>query len=206
MTPDAELELRPVGERGLLVCVPDNAHAQRLAAHVRARLGAELEEIVPGHETVLLVGRRARPDRSVLAGCPGSGEAERAGPAALQLDVRYDGEDLAAIAADCGLSPEEVVRRHAAARYTVAFLGFAPGFAYLIGGDSQLRPPRLASPRERVPAGAVAVAGEYSAVYPRSSPGGWRLIGHTEAVMFDASREPPALAAPGMGVRFRAVN
>ena len=100
--------------------------------------------------------------------------------------MTYDGPDLAEVARACGVSPEEVVRRHVAATYTVAFLGFAPGFAYLIGGDESLRPGRRDEPRERVPVGAVALAGEYAAVYPRASPGGWQLIGSTELVMFDA--------------------
>lgn len=196
------IELRQVGERGLLACLDGNASAQRLARHARDRLGPELQEIVPGHETVLLVGRDARPDPAGLDGwerAPGPG---RDGQEPLEVAVAYDGEDLDGVAADCGCSPEELVRRHLGARYTVAFLGFAPGFAYLIGGDERLRPARLESPRERVPAGAVALAGEYSAVYPRASPGGWRLIGHTELAMFDAGRDPPALATPGREVRF----
>lgn len=198
----ADLELRRVGERGLLVCLESNAAAQRLARHARARLGPQLQEIVPGHETVLLVGHRAPPDAAALDGWERVTDAGGAAPQTLEIAVSYDGEDLDAVAAGCGCSVEEVVRRHLDARYTVAFLGFAPGFAYLIGGDARLRPGRLDSPRERVPAGAVALAGEYSAVYPRASPGGWRLIGHTDLAMFDAERDPPALATPGREVRF----
>ena len=196
------MELRRAGERGLLVCVDGNAAAQRLARHARDRLGHRLQEIVPGHETVLLVGRDARPDPAALDGWEQAGDPACDGQQTLEVAVTYDGEDLDTVAADCGCSPEELVRRHLGARYTVAFLGFAPGFAYLIGGDERLRPARLDSPRERVPAGAVALAGEYSAVYPRASPGGWRLIGRTELAMFDPARDPPALATPGREVRF----
>ena len=197
-----ELGLRPVGERGLLVELADNRTAQQFARHVRARFSGRVQEVVPGHTTVLIVGIEERLRAAELAGFrPGAGSpAQAADP--LTITVSYDGPDLHAVAAACGFSPEEVVRRHCRAQYTVAFIGFAPGVAYLIGGDRTLRPGRRDQPRERVPAGAVAIAGEYAAVYPRASPGGWQLIGHTDAVMFDAERDPPARAAPGARVRF----
>lgn len=124
----------------------------------------------------------------------------------VEIPVVYDGEDLDDVARLCGLSRAEVVARHASAEHTVAFTGFAPGFAYLAGGDPALRVPRLETPRTAVPAGSVAVADEFSGVYPRSSPGGWRLLGRTDAVLFDAGREPPALLRPGTRVRFRPVD
>lgn len=120
----------------------------------------------------------------------------------VSVAVRYDGEDLAEVAALLGVSAEEVVRRHAAARWTVAFSGFAPGFGYLVGDDPLFDVPRRSSPRTRVPAGAVALAGPFSGVYPRESPGGWQLIGTTDAVMWDVHRDPPALLTPGAVVRF----
>lgn len=197
------MNLRPVGERGLLVELDDNATAQQLARHVRDRFGERVQEVVPGHTTVLIVGARRRLPAAELAGwVPGPQDA-LAQVKTLEVPVTYDGPDLGTVAQACGMSVEAVVRRHAAARYTVAFLGFAPGFAYLIGGDPVLRPGRRSQPRERVPAGAVALAGEYAAVYPRASPGGWQLIGRTELVMFDPARDPPALATPGRTVRFR---
>ncbi len=116
--------------------------------------------------------------------------------------MRYDGPDLDEVARLTGLSPEEVAARHVQAEYVVGFLGFAPGFAYLLGGDERLRVERRAEPRERVPAGSVALAGPYSGIYPRESPGGWQLIGSTTAVLFDATRDPPALLSPGDRVRF----
>ncbi|MCL2465368.1 MAG: urea amidolyase family protein, partial [Micrococcales bacterium] len=124
-------------------------------------------------------------------------------PRRVEIPVVYDGEDLAEVAALTGLAPDEVAARHAAGRYRVAFGGFMPGFAYLTGLDPVLVVPRRATPRTRVPAGAVAVAGQYAAVYPRATPGGWRLLGRTETVMFDLARdEHPALLMPGDEVRF----
>ena len=124
-----------------------------------------------------------------------------------EIPVVYDGPDLAEVARLTGLSPGEVIARHAAAEYTVGWLGFSPGFGYLTGIDQGLAAvPRLDEPRLRVPAGSVAVAGGLAAVYPTTSPGGWRMLGRTSAVLWDPDRDPPALLAPGMRVRFRAVN
>ena len=110
------------------------------------------------------------------------------------------------VARTAGIDRAEVVALHSGAEFVVAFLGFAPGFGYLIGLPEPLRQPRLDEARPSVPSGSVAVAGEYSAVYPRASPGGWRLIGSTEQVMFDPDAEPPALLAPGDRVRFEPVR
>ena len=120
----------------------------------------------------------------------------------LEIPVRYDGEDLRAVAESCSLSVNEVIALHAGAEYRAEFCGFAPGFAYLRGLPAVLHVPRRASPRTRVPAGAVAIAAEYSAVYPRESPGGWHLLGTTSLVMWDAARPAPALLVPGARVRF----
>jgi KipI family sensor histidine kinase inhibitor len=124
----------------------------------------------------------------------------------VEIEVTYDGADLEEVARLSGLTPDEVVAAHTAAPMRVGFGGFAPGFAYLVGGDERLNVPRRADPRTRVPAGSVAIAGEFSSVYPRESPGGWQLIGHTDAAMWDIDRDPPALLAPGMWVRFRAIG
>ena len=120
----------------------------------------------------------------------------------IEVEVRYDGEDLESVATAAGLDVDEVVALHSAAEYVVAFCGFAPGFGYLRGLDPRLHLPRRATPRTRVPAGSVAVAAEYTAVYPRPSPGGWHLLGSTDRVMFDPDRSPPALFEPGVHVRF----
>jgi len=121
------------------------------------------------------------------------------------IDVVYDGPDLADVAGHAGLSTAQVIEAHTATPWRVGFNGFAPGFAYLVDGDARLRVPRRSEPRTSVPAGSVALAGEFSAVYPRQSPGGWRLIGHTDAVLWDLDRPNPALLTRGMWVQFRAV-
>jgi KipI family sensor histidine kinase inhibitor len=122
------------------------------------------------------------------------------------LEVMYDGEDLPEVARHTGLSIDEVIAAHTSTLWRVGFSGFAPGFAYLVGGDPRLQVPRRAEPRTRVPAGSVGLAGEFSGVYPRENPGGWQLIGRTEAVMWDTDRAEPALLTPGMLVQFRAIG
>jgi KipI family sensor histidine kinase inhibitor len=124
----------------------------------------------------------------------------------VEIDVVYDGADLEEVARLTGLSQDDVVAAHTAAPMRVGFGGFAPGFAYLVGGDERLNVPRRAEPRTRVPAGSVGLAGEFSGVYPRESPGGWQLIGRTDAVLWDVDRDPPALLTPGSWVRFRAIG
>jgi KipI family sensor histidine kinase inhibitor len=175
------------------------AHATVLAARPPG-----VADLVPGARSLLVVGGvaavRALLEDADLAHPPS------AEPREVTLDVRYDGEDLALIAADAGVSPDAVVELHTQAGYTVAFTGFAPGFGYLTGLPPQLRQPRLESPRTRVPAGSVGLAGEFTGVYPRESPGGWRLLGHTSATLFDPHADPPALFAPGDRVRFRSVR
>lgn len=122
----------------------------------------------------------------------------------VELRVRYDGADLASVAEQLGVSVDTVVERHTSADYVVQFCGFSPGFGYLTGLHPSLRLPRLSSPRPAVPAGSVAIADEFTGVYPRRSPGGWLLLGTTSAVLFDPERNPPALLRPGTRVRFRA--
>jgi len=197
------IDVRRAGDRAALVGVPDNAAAVRLAQLLRTEC-EQLVDVVPGHCTVLATWTDAPPDLRGFAERALAGLTAPAG-GAVELHVRYDGPDLGEIARLTGLSPEEVVARHLAAETTVAFLGFQPGFAYLLGIDPRLQVPRRAEPRTHVPGGTVAIAGPYSGVYPRDSPGGWRLLGRTAAVMFDARRTPPALLAPGDRVRFVAV-
>jgi len=124
----------------------------------------------------------------------------------MEIDVTYDGADLEEVARLSGLTPGEVVAAHTATPLRVGFGGFAPGFAYLVGGDERLNVPRRAEPRIRVPAGSVGLAGEFSGIYPRESPGGWQLIGRTDAVLWDVDRDPPALLTPGRWVQFRAIG
>jgi len=124
----------------------------------------------------------------------------------VTVPVHYDGADLAEVGRLTGLGADGVVEAHTAARYVVAFSGFAPGFGYLTGLDPRLRLPRRGTPRVRVPAGAVGVAGEFTGVYPRSSPGGWHLLGRTSVPLWDPVRTPPALLRPGTRVRFEPVS
>lgn len=120
----------------------------------------------------------------------------------VQVPVRYDGEDLDEVARLTGRRPADIVRRHLARTYVVAFIGFAPGFYFLAGGDDALAVPRRPAPRTDVPRGAVGLAGEFSGIYPRTGPGGWQLIGHTTASLWDPARTPSALLVPGTRVRF----
>lgn len=192
--------VRPAGDQGALIELPDNGAAVRLAGLLREER-SDLLDVVIGHTTVLVTWAGEKPDlddavkRALVA---------EAGPAGrlVEIPVVYDGPDLDEVAQLTGLSPEEVIARHTGAEHVAAFIGFQPGFAYLTGGDTLLHVPRRDAPRTRVPGGTVAIAGPYSGVYPRESPGGWRLLGSTTALMFDPAREPPALLAPGDRVRF----
>lgn len=203
------MRLKYVGDSALLVEVADTAEAHRVrAALEHARLDGRLRgvlETVAGMRTVLalvdpLVCDPAEVERVAEAGSAGAAPATT--PRTVQIPVVYDGEDLAWVADHCGLSVDEVVHRHTAATYVVAFLGFSPGFGYLSGLDPALHVPRRDSPRERVPAGSVAIAGDLAAVYPQATPGGWRLLGHTDLAVFDPEREQPGLFEPGDHVRF----
>ncbi|CAM5783829.1 5-oxoprolinase subunit B family protein [Cellulomonas persica] len=172
-------------------------------------LWSVVEDQVPAAETVLLRVRPgtdlralARRVREVAQRASGAADEPAVERPLVVLPVTYDGPDLREVAALTGLSVEEVVARHVGATYTVAFGGFMPGFAYLVGLDPALVVPRLATPRPRVPAGSVAVADRFTAVYPASTPGGWRLLGTCPTRLFDVSRDEPALLTPGTRVRF----
>jgi KipI family sensor histidine kinase inhibitor len=198
---------RAAGDAALLVEAAGPAGA--LAAALRAERIPGVLDAIAGAHTVLVLTEPGSWDLDELAGrlaaVPGTG-SDPAGQAAAEIPVRYDGPDLAEVARLTGMAPGEVIARHAAREYTVGWLGFCPGFGYLTGLDPALQVPRLAAPRLRVPAGSVAIAGELAAVYPAESPGGWRLLGRTTAALWNAERDPPALLAPGMRVRFRPVS
>lgn len=165
-----------------------------------------VQEIVPAARTLMVTCDPAVLNRDGLlqavAARLGRGRSSGGGDC-VEIPVHYDGEDLGEVANLLGCSVAEVVRRHTQADYTVAFTGFSPGFAYLAAPDAQLAVARRASPRVLVPAGSVGLAGEFSGVYPKASPGGWQLIGRTPLVLFDLAREPAALLRPGLRVRFR---
>lgn len=207
-----------LGEDALLLRLGDaidadvNARVHALAARIACERPAWLHDLVPAYASLALFVdasgdgdplaraeqwlERLSTDDSLPS--PDKGRLH-------DIGVRYGGEhgpDLDAVAEHAGLSASEVIERHAASEYRVAMLGFAPGFSYLLGLDPRLAMPRLATPRARVEAGSVGIGGEQTGVYPRSGPGGWRILGRTEAVLFDAERDPPSLLAPGDRVRF----
>jgi KipI family sensor histidine kinase inhibitor len=182
-----------------------------LAARCRSLAG--VREVVPGMNnlTVDLDPQAPEldqlPERLRAEWLQSTGARHR--PHLVEIPVRYGGEggpDLGAVARHTGLTAAEVVRRHAGAVYTVFFLGFQPGFAYLGGLDPRLATPRRAEPRLAVPAGSVGIGGEQTGVYPSSSPGGWQLIGRTSLPLFDAASEAPTLLLPGDTVRFVAIG
>lgn len=145
---------------------------------------------------------------AALQGATGAAAGAWHQPRTIEIPVCYGAEygpDLAAVATQVHLSEAEVIARHAAGAYTVAMLGFAPGFPYLLGLDATLHVPRRSEPRTRVPAGSVAIGGAQTGIYPKQLPGGWHLLGRTPLRLFDAAREPPTLLVPGDGVRFRPI-
>ncbi|NDU77365.1 5-oxoprolinase subunit PxpB [Actinomadura sp. DSM 109109] len=198
------MNVRRVGDTALLVETGDLATAHRMNAALRDAPPPGVVDVVPGERTVLVVAEGAADLDRLAALIPRlrlPDEVVRDAPP-LEIPVVYDGEDLDEVASLTGLSREEVVQRHSAGSYTVAYLGFSPGFGYLSGLDPVLHVARRESPRKAVPAGSVAVAGPYAAVYPSRSPGGWRLLGHSSLPLWDVSRDPPSLLRPGMRVRF----
>ncbi|MEU3370279.1 5-oxoprolinase subunit PxpB [Streptomyces sp. NPDC006660] len=196
----------PVGDHALLVEFDDGERAWAFHAELlRRRADATLptvREIVPAARTVLLDGVA---DPAALAGRLATWDVPPLAAGVhttVEIPVRYDGPDLADVAALWGVSEREAVAIHSSAEFRVAFCGFAPGFAYLTGLAQRYAVPRRSTPRTAVPAGSVALAGPYTGVYPRPSPGGWQLIGTTDAPLWDERREPAALLTPGTRVRF----
>lgn len=194
-------------DAGVLVEVADLREVIALRDAVAARPIPGVTDVVPAARTVLLrlaPGTDPSEVADVVGALPLTPDVEnrRGVGATVTVPVHYDGQDLAEVADLTGLSPREVVRAHTGTPWTVAFCGFAPGFGYMVGGDPRLRVPRRDEARVRVPAGAVALAGDFTGVYPRASPGGWRLLGHTELVVWDVDRDPPGLLRPGVRVRF----
>ncbi|SDP83137.1 5-oxoprolinase subunit PxpB [Lentzea jiangxiensis] len=190
--------LRRCGTDALLVEVDSLTEVAAVRAALHGLDG--IEELVPAARTVLvkgdLHGIRAALKTVDLTRVPATHPRE------ITIPVTYDGPDLDLVAETAGTTADEVVELHTAATYEVAFCGFAPGFGYLTGLPEVLRQPRLDSPRTKVPQGSVGIAGEFTAAYPRATPGGWRLIGRTGITLFDPRSETPALLQPGDQVRF----
>ncbi|MDG4816374.1 allophanate hydrolase subunit 1 [Micromonospora sp. WMMD956] len=218
------MRIRPVGAHALLLDCDDTDQVEAWRAELtRRRAAGELTavEIVPAARTVLLDGV-PDPDRAATlvahwtpypadpvgpAGdTPAAGTTPTGGtpPAEVEVPVTYDGADLPVVAGHWGVAVPEVIARLTGTPFRVAFCGFAPGFAYLTGLPPEWAVPRLATPRPRVPAGSVALAGPYAGIYPGASPGGWLLVGRTGLTLFDVTVDPPARLAPGTRVRLAA--
>ncbi|MCG5258599.1 5-oxoprolinase subunit PxpB [Cupriavidus gilardii] len=195
----------PVSLNALLVELADLDQTLALLASLQRDPLHGVAELVPAARTILVHYRPWATTASALVRAIASRDlsqrVERSNTL-IEIPVRYDGEDLAEVAQWLGITPAEVVRRHTGSEYTVAFTGFAPGFAYLSGGHPSLDVPRRRTPRTQIPAGAVGLAGTFSGVYPKASPGGWQIIGTTPVPMWDLGREQPALLQPGYRVRF----
>ncbi|WP_136056735.1 urea amidolyase family protein [Microbacterium sp. K24] len=201
------MRILTASDRALLVEAADLDEAMRLNLAWEGLPG--IVERIPGARTVLVRFdplRIAAADLAAMLAATEVGTAPLPGIGEVAVPVRYDGEDLDEAASLLGVSAQELVNRHLAADWRVAFSGFAPGFGYVVSSDPLFDVPRRSSPRTRVPAGSVALAGPFTGVYPRESPGGWQLIGRTDAVMWDIDRDPPALLSPGTTVRFAQVR
>lgn len=199
------MRVLPYADTGLLVELADLDEVLALYAELVDAPPEGVVDLVPAARTLLLRLDPHRTDvreveRAVRSADPRPGTRPDAGH--LEVPVTYDGEDLAEVGRLTGLGERGVVETHTGQEWTVAFCGFAPGFGYLVGTDDRLHVARRSTPRTRVPAGAVALAGEFTGVYPRESPGGWQLIGHTTVQPWDLDRDPPALLRPGVRVRF----
>ncbi|GAA4928101.1 KipI family sensor histidine kinase inhibitor [Actinomycetospora succinea] len=208
------MDVLPAGPEALLVELGDLDEVAAVGAALRDALDRGdlpgVVDVVPAARTVLVTAPGAREAlravRALLDGVDPTVVPDRGAAGTVELPVVYDGEDLELVARDAGWSADDVVAAHTGAELTVAFGGFAPGFAYLAGLPEALQQPRLDTPRPRIPSGSVGVAGEFGGVYPRTSPGGWRLIGRLAddaPTLFDPDRDPPALLVPGTTVRFR---
>ena len=209
MSPAADI--RPVGSRALIVDLPDLDSVMRWHAALARDPLEHQSDVVAAARTVLVTfdsaGAAARAVKRLRDFDPADPALRRDESRITDIAVRYDGADLAALADQLRMSPAELIEWHTSTQWVAAFGGFAPGFTYCVPAHGPgLAVPRRESPRTAVPAGAVALGGEFSAVYPRSSPGGWQLIGTTDARMWDSSDAPPALVSPGDRVRYRAIE
>ncbi|TAH47424.1 MAG: 5-oxoprolinase subunit PxpB [Gammaproteobacteria bacterium] len=223
---NSRFALEPLGEDAFLlrfgssIDAATNARVHAVANVLQQHRPSWLIEIVPAFATLAVqvdlnqlaheVNWRERIQTWLLAHADAEDVGMAPAPATMHtIPVRYGGEfgpDLDGVARHAGLSPDEVIKRHCAARYQVGMLGFAAGFPYLIGLHESLITPRHATPRTEVMAGSVGIGGEQTGIYPRKGPGGWQIIGRTDAILFDVQRQPPALLAPGDVVVFRAID
>lgn len=192
------MKLLLCGDQSTLIDCATATEARYWAAHLTDRWPVTL-----GASTVLVPAPVAQV-REALVGLGPPNESDITTGTFHRILVHYDGPDLDLVASHSGLSVSEVIALHTRQPWLVGFCGFAPGFAYLVGGDPRLAAPRLDVPRPRIEAGSVGIAGPYSGIYPRESAGGWLIIGHTAAALWDLERTPPALFQPGDAVQFEA--
>src|ERR1700758_950696 len=207
MSVATDLRVLDYGDHALLLECESTADVLAWTAALRKADLLGVTDIVPASRTVMvkvdgaryLPATRQRIEKLTVV----SDDLVGPGAADIVIDVVYDGADLEQVGRITGLGAAGVVAAHTGAPWRVAFGGFVPGFAYLVGGDPRLDVPRRDEPRTRVPAGSVALAGEFSGVYPHETPGGWQLIGRTDAALWDIDRDEPALLTTGMTIRFR---
>lgn len=204
------MRIYPVGSRAILVELEQLTEVMDYHAALSARPFAQQIDAIAAATTLLLTFESPNAARAAAAELPqlNPGPAKAADARTVEIDVRYDGEDLEELAEDLGMSTEALIQWHTETEWTAAFGGFAPGFTYCAPSDPAAALPiaRRTTPRTAVPAGSVAVAGDFSAVYPRVSPGGWQLLGTTNTPMWNSHDTPPALVQPGDRVRYRAVR
>ena len=195
------MDIRRFGRDHVLVSVPDTATAFAVYEESRRR-EVVAADVVPAARTVLFDG--VRDVEALVRDLPTWDLAGSAGTTGdlVEVPTTYDGDDLDDVARLWDMSRDEVVATHTGAEFVVAFCGFAPGFPYCTGLPDRLAVPRLESPRARVPAGSVGLAGPFTGVYPSASPGGWRLLGRTDLRLWEPDRDPPATLVPGTRVRF----
>jgi KipI family sensor histidine kinase inhibitor len=202
-----------VGEDAWLVPLASSRQVAAAWRELSARAGEQVRDVVPGARSILVVFRTPPGDAerswlsAVITALEADGDLAAVGSTATRgfrehdVPVRYDGEDIDLVARHAGMSADAVASLHASVTYRVSFVGFQPGFAYLEGLPARLHTPRRSSPRTAVPRGAVAIGGEWTGIYPATTPGGWNLIGRTHLRLFDPTSERPALLAPGDMVR-----
>ncbi|WP_107655461.1 5-oxoprolinase subunit B family protein [Nocardia suismassiliense] len=207
--PRAPLRILPAGDRSMLVAPDEHADLVAFIDLLRRELPSGVHDVLPAAQTVLVTMSDAADSRAVeeqlrqlFRSIQGAGSAEALPDDVRTIPVRYDGPDLESVAAQLGISVRALIAAHTRTMWRCSFIGFAPGFGYLEAAESGLAVPRRSESRTSVPAGSVALADGYSAVYPRRSPGGWQLIGTTDVRMWDLDRAEPSLLRPGTRVRF----
>ena len=205
------MRLLPAGRTAVLVELDDVGQRRRLHRTLSEHPAVGTVDLVPAQTTVLidvespdqLPAAVAHVQELIAAGldCVEQGVRE-----VVEVPVRYDGLDLSDVAELLNMTTDELVRRRSDQQWTVEFAGFMPGFGYMSGADWPYRIPRRDTPRTRIPPGSIALADGFTGAYPQASPGGWQIIGTTDAILWDEKADPPALLLPGAVIRFEVVD